>query len=88
MYMERRRKLQDEEDLLQRQTYYLHPERYKELFVKDERQPEPLSVVGRTIEEVVDEIDKLDAYFDRLEEKREVRGSDLRYLEPDAEGWV
>lgn len=87
--MDRRRKLQDEENLLKRQTFYLHPQRYDELFVKpDEREAEPLSVGGRSVEEVVDDIDALDAYFDALEAKREVSGADLHYIDRSEGAWV
>jgi hypothetical protein len=74
MYAMRRRKLQDEEDLLQRQTWYHFPVRAHELFDKKGYEPEPVTVGGRDIEEVVDELDMMDAYFANLDEKREVSG--------------
>jgi len=88
--MERRIKLEDEEDLLQRQTWYQTPQRYSELFLEGAFEPEPLTIAGRDVEEVVDQIDAIDEYFDRLEEKRAMSGAELfAALDgPDEEGWI
>lgn len=76
--MTRRIELRDAEDALQRQTWYLAPARYRDLFLAGEFQPEPLTVAGRDMEDVaVDEIDELDRYFRGLEERRVMTGADL-----------
>ena len=36
--------------------------------------PEPLTIAGRDVEEVVDDIDELDAYFEQLDQKRSLTG--------------
>jgi len=73
--MNRRVQLQDVEDMLQRQTWYLAPARYHDLFLAGHFDPEPLTIAGRDVEEVVDEIDELDRYFDQLEERRTMTGA-------------
>lgn len=82
--------LQDVEDTLQRQTWYLEPRRYTELFLAGAFEPEPLTMAGRDVEEVVEDVDEMDAYFDSLEQKRGMTGADLFSLldEPDEEGWM
>lgn len=88
--MARRIEIQDIEDTLQRQTWYLSPDRYQELFIAGAFEPEPLTVAGRDIEEVVDDIDELDRYFAQLEQKRSVSGALVldSLSGPDEEGWV
>lgn len=87
--MNRRIELQDSEDNLQRQTWYLEPERYRDLFLAGAFDSEPLTLAGRDVEEVVNDVDELDAYFDQLEQKRSITGGmvldalDRR----DQEGW-
>ena len=92
LYMMRRRELQDAEDLLQRQTWYQHPGRYQELFFDARKfMPEPLDDLGSDIEEVVDDIDEMDAYFDNLEATRTVSGGGMvsgMFGERDEQGWV
>lgn len=87
--MNRRVELQDVEDTLQRQTWYLEPHRYGELFLAGAFEPEPLTMAGRDVEEVVDDIDEMDRYFASLEQKRGLTGADLFSIldEPDEEGW-
>ncbi len=87
--MDRRVQLQDIEDTLQRQTWYLEPGRYSELFLAGAFEPEPLTMAGRDVEEVVEDVDELDAYFNSLEQKRGMTGADLFSLldQPDEEGW-
>lgn len=84
--MNRRIELQDSEDILQRQTWYLAPERYRDLFLAGAFNPEPLTLAGRDVEEVVDDIDELDAYFDQLEQKRSMSGAMM--FDRDEEGWL
>lgn len=72
--MNRRIQVQDTEDMLQRQTWYLQPERYQDLFLAGHFEPEPLTIAGRDVEEVVDDIDELDAYFEQLDERRSLTG--------------
>jgi hypothetical protein len=87
--MNRRIQLQDVEDSLQRQTWYLEPDRYQDLFLAGHFDPEPLTVAGRDMEEVVDDIDELDAYFDQLERKRTMTGAQMMgVLDRDEEGWL
>jgi hypothetical protein len=83
--MDRRVQLQDTEDMLQRQTWYMQPERYEELFLAGHFEPEPLTIAGRDVEEVVDDVDELDRYFEQLEDRRSMSGAMLDQLE---EGWV
>jgi hypothetical protein len=87
--MLRRVDLQDTEDALQKQTWYLQPHRYSELFLAGVFEPEPLTMAGRDVEEVVDDVDEMDAYFASLEQKRGMTGADLFSAldEPDEEGW-
>lgn len=87
--MNRRIEVQDTEDMLQRQTWYLSPERYQDLFLAGEFDPEPLTIAGRNVEEVaVDDIDELDRYFEQLENKRSMTGAMLTEALADDEGWV
>lgn len=88
--MNRRVEIQDAEDRLQRQTWYLAPDRYQELFLAGAFEPEPLTFAGRDVEEVVDDIDELDAYFEHLEDRRSMTGAmAIQALRPsDEEGWV
>ena len=88
--MNRRIQLQDVEDMLQRQTWYLEPERYQDLFLAGAFDPEPLTLAGRDVEEVVDDIDELDAYFDQLDQKRSMSGAMMfdALAVRDEEGWL
>lgn len=88
--MNRRVELQDVEDTLQRQTWYLSPDRYRELFLAGEFFSEPLTIAGRDVEEVVDDIDELDRYFERLENKRTITGAMVMdaLRTSDEEGWL
>lgn len=84
--MDRRIQLQDYEDTLQRLTWYMDPDRYQELFLAGAFEPEPLTIAGRDVEEVVDDVDEMDRYFEQLESRRFMNGSMLDQLEE--EGWV
>lgn len=88
--MNRRVELQDTEDYLQRQTWYLAPDRYQELFLAGAFEPEPLTIAGRDVEEVVDDIDELDRYFEQLENRRSTTGAMVMdaLRTSDEEGWV
>jgi hypothetical protein len=88
--MNRRIQLQDAEDMLQRQTWYLEPGRYQDLFLAGHFEAEPLTVAGRDLEEmVVDEVDELDRYFEQLEERRTMTGAMvLDALDDTRGGWV
>lgn len=87
--MNRRIQLQDNEDILQRQTWYLQPHRYQELFLAGAFSPEPLTVAGRDVEEVVDDIDELDAYFESLENRRSMTGAQMyEAMSAMEEGWM
>lgn len=88
--MNRRVEIQDVEDTLQRQTWYLSPDRYQELFLAGEFSPEPLTIAGRDVEEVVDDIDELDRYFEQLENKRTTTGAMVMdaLRTSDEEGWL
>lgn len=84
--MDRRIQLQDYEDVLQRMTWYMDPDRYQELFLAGAFEPEPLTIAGRDVEEVVDDVDEMDRYFEQLESRRFMNGAMLDQLED--EGWV
>ena len=84
--MNRRIQLQDTEDTLQRLTWYLDENRYQELFLAGAFEPEPLTIAGRDVEEVVDDVDELDQYFNQLESRRSMNGAMFDQLED--EGWV
>jgi hypothetical protein len=88
--MNRRVQLKDVEDMLQRQTWYLEPGRYQDLFLAGHFDAEPLTVAGSDVEEVaVDEIDELDRYFAQLEERRTMTGAMvLDTLDDKQRGWV
>lgn len=88
--MNRRVELQDVEDTLQRQTWYLSPDRYQELFLAGAFSSEPLTIAGRDVEEVVDDVDELDAYFEQLENRRSTTGAMVMdaLRTSDEEGWV
>lgn len=86
--MNRRIQLQDTEDMLQRQTWYLEPGRYQELFLAGAFSPEPLTIAGRDVEEVVDDIDELDAYFEQLENRRTMSGEQMFAAMAEDQGWV
>jgi len=87
--MDRRIAVRDIEDTLQRETWYLLPARYEELFLAGEIATE-MTLEGELVEEeVVTDIDEIDRYFEELDNKRSMSGAELfQYLEPDEEGWV
>lgn len=86
--MNRRIQLQDTEDMLQRQTWYLEPGRYQELFLAGAFAPEPLTIAGRDVEEVVDDVDELDRYFAQLENRRTMTGAQVFDTMSDEQGWL
>jgi len=88
--MNRRIQVQDTEDMLQRQTWYLQPERYQDLFLAGHFDTEPLTIAGRDVEEVVDDVDELDAYFEQLDQKRSMSGAVMfeALAGADEGGWV
>lgn len=86
--MNRRVELQDIEDTLQRQTWYLEPGRYQELFLAGAFSPEPLTIAGRDVEEVVDDVDELDRYFEQLEQRRTITGEQVFDNGPGDQGWM
>jgi hypothetical protein len=86
--MNRRVQIQDTEDMLQRQTWYLQPERYQDLFLAGAFSPEPLTIAGRDVEEVVDDVDELDHYFEQLENKRSMSGTEMFNAMAGEEGWL
>lgn len=87
--MDRRIEVRDIEDTLQRETWYLAPARYEELFLAGEIRTEQ-TLEGEVLEEeVVTDIDEIDRYFDELDEKRNMTGAELfRFLDEDEDGWV
>lgn len=86
--MNRRIQIQDTEDMLQRQTWYLEPGRYQELFLAGHFAAEPLTIAGRDVEEVVDDVDELDRYFEQLEQRRSVTGAQVLDAMADDQGWM
>jgi hypothetical protein len=77
--MDRRIALDDTEDMLQKQTWYQNPKRYEDLFLVNEQwqQQEALTMAGRPVEEVVNDVDELDRYFDNLDNTRTMTGAEL-----------
>lgn len=74
--------------MLQRQTWYLEPHRYQDLFLAGAFDAEPLTLAGRDVEEVVDDVDELDTYFEQLESRRSMTGAMMfDALGRDEEGW-
>jgi hypothetical protein len=75
---------------LQKQTWYQYPERYIDLFADNEDwQPQPLTLAGSPAEEVVDNIDELDAYYEDLEKQRMVSGGEVfGYLDESNGAWI
>lgn len=89
IHAQRRREVKDINDTLEKQTWYQHPDRYNVLFSPDtEYVPEHLTIAGRDVEEVVDDIDEMDAYFDNLENQRSLTGAQLFGYVGDENGWV
>ena len=86
--MNRRIQLQDTEDMLQRQTWYLEPGRYLDRFLAGHFDSEPLTIAGRDVEEVVDDVDELDAYFENLEKRRSMTGAQVFDSMSDETGWM
>ena len=85
--MERRIALDDAEERLQRQTYYLEPNRYNDLFLAGEIIG--VDPVELEPEEPVDDISEIDRYFDNLDNKKSMSGAQLfPLLESDENGWV
>lgn len=85
----RERLVQDIEDTLQRQTWYQHPDRYDALFLTDDQwSPDPLTMAGRPVEEVVDDLDEHDAYFAALEDQRTMTGAEVAAFSSGEGGWV
>lgn len=84
--------VRDIEDVLQKQTWYQHPKRYVELFLQDQSFPDgPMVLPSSTGEEVgeeeVTDIADLDAYFDNVENAREVTGDQFASVMGPEEGW-
>lgn len=78
----------DIDNTLEKTTWYLHPDRYRELFITDQMmQQEALTLAGRPVEEVVEDLDEYDRYFAGLEEKRTLTGGEVLAMADD-EGWV
>jgi hypothetical protein len=89
--MDRRISMRDVEDTLQRQTWYIAPDRYQELFLMGALDiPETADAEDRAEpkEDVVTDIDEIDRYFDSLDEKRVLTGAQLFDVLDDDEGWV
>lgn len=79
----RERFVKDVDDVLERTTYYLHQQRHQELFPEKyvlPGQQEPLTMAGRPVEEVVEDLDVHDAYFANLEKQRFMTGGEILAL--------
>ena len=85
---ERERFVTDVDNILEKTTYYLHPDRYKHLFAEKLAAVahQPLTMAGRPVEEVVEDLDEYDRYFARMEEKRVMTGGEVLSMSDD-EGW-
>lgn len=89
--MERRLTQDDAEEQLQRQTYYLQPDRYQELFLAGEigtPEQQRLQRLELDPEQPVDDISEIDRYFEHLDEKKAMSGAQLFGLLDDEDGWV
>lgn len=87
--MNRRIELRDVEDSLQRQTWYLNPERYDQLWLMGEIRPDITAEDDEAFrEEAVTDIDEMDRYFANLDEKRVLTGAQLFDVIDDKEGWI
>jgi hypothetical protein len=89
--MDRRDKVRDINETLEKQVWYLDPERFDELFMVPTFDADgQVYIGGQPTEEVVQDIDEIDKYFDSLDEKKSMTGAQLfRYLgDADEQGWV
>ena len=89
--MDRRIVIRDIEDTLQRQTWYLAPERYEQLFLMGEIDlgGDATSDEDALREEAVTDIDEMDRYFANLDEPRAMTGAQLfSAIDKDSEGWL
>lgn len=84
--MDRREVIGDAEDILRKQTWYLNPTRWLDLFSSEEMGVQAGTLDGRPVEEVVDDLDEYDRYFANLNEKRFMTGAQL-FDALDQEGW-
>ena len=86
--MNRREQVQDIEDTLTKQAWYLNPSRWADVHAAEVSLPDDaMTMAGRPIEEVVGDVDELDAYFSGIEERRTLTGAEL-FNSLDDEGWV
>jgi hypothetical protein len=89
--MDRRIAVRDVEDTLQRQTWFLNPDRYDSLFFAGLIGPpveERIPIEGEEIDQPVTDIDDIDAYFESLEKTRSVTGAQVIQTLGDNDGWV
>lgn len=88
--MNRRVEVRDIEDTLQRQTWYLFPDRYDALFLEGlVGEHEEVLHEEEPKEEVVKNIDEIDRYFEQLDEKRSLTGGQVfALIDGDEQGWV
>lgn len=78
----------DVDSVLEKTVYFLNQPRHQELFPDSyESAHEPLTLAGRPVEEVVQDIDEYDRYFAQLEEKRFVTGGEALAFS-DNDGWI
>lgn len=84
--MDRREVVSDAEDILRKQAWYLNPSRWLDLFSAEGAAPQPGTLDGSPLEEVVDDLDEYDRYFANLDEKRFMTGAQL-FESLDQEGW-
>lgn len=90
--LDRRTQVRDINDTLEKQVWYLDPERFDELFTIPQFGYDGESLVygEGPVEEVQDDLDEIDRYFEQLEDKKSLSGAQLfQYLgEADSNGWV
>lgn len=78
----------DIQDTLKAQLLYTDPDRYNQIFEAELiAAHQPLTMAGRPVEEVVQDLDEYDRYFAELESKRHLTGGEVLALS-DSEGWV
>ena len=90
MTMQRRTLVKDINDTLEKFVWYTDDERFRELFFTPAYDADGQVVYdGELAEEVVDDIDEIDRYFEQLDEKKAMSGAQLfSYLDKDERGWI
>lgn len=79
----------DADNILRKHLSYVNPERYNEVFAAEiAAEQQPLTMAGRPVEEVVEDLDEYDEYFAGLEEKRFLTGGEILAMSDSEGGWI